>query len=189
MRGLIICMFFFSMISVYAQSYDEKRLIDKFLSLNPPLEKVAEISGLLSRNGYLENIPLYLPIQGRFRISSSFGMRIHPTLNVKKFHSGVDMATELGTCVHAAAAGKVLFSGRRSGYGRCIIIEHRYGYQTVYAHLSAYYTKKGCSIRQGDVIGFVGSTGRSTGNHLHYEVRFHSKVIEPFIKRNIWKKK
>ncbi len=189
MRVLILSVLLFCISSSNAQSSEEKVLIDKFLSLQPPLEKVAEISGLLSRNGYLEYIPLYMPLRGKFRISSSFGMRLHPTLKVSRFHSGVDLATELGTCVHAAASGKVIFSGRRSGYGRCVMIQHKYGYQTVYAHLSAYYTKKGCIVRQGEVIGFVGSTGRSTGNHLHFEVRHHNKAIPPFINNNVWKKK
>ena len=85
----------------------------------------------------------------------------------------------MATTVHAAASGEVIFVGFRGGYGKCIEIKHKYGFSTVYGHLSEYYIKKGMYVRMGQIIGFVGTTGRSTGYHLHYEVRKNNRVIEP----------
>lgn len=114
-----------------------------------------------------------------YRISSPFGYRKHPISGKRSFHTGVDIAVELATPVFAAADGTVTFASLKGGYGRCIIIKHKYGYTTLYAHLIAYYTRKGNHVRQGEPIGFAGSTGNSTGNHLHYEVRKNGKPIIP----------
>ena len=96
------------------------------------------------------------------------------------FHSGIDMAVELAAPVHATASGTVVFAGRKGGYGRCVIIRHSYGFETLYAHLAAYYTTEGKKLGKGAVIGFVGSTGRSTGYHLHYEIRKNGRTIKPY---------
>lgn len=91
----------------------------------------------------------------------------------------MDIAVELATPVYAAGSGTVIYAGRKGGYGRCIIIQHKFGFTTVYGHLSAYYTTVGREIKQGQAIGFVGSTGISTGNHLHFEIRKNNIAINP----------
>ncbi len=118
------------------------------------------------------------PLHGRF--TSPFGIRTDPFTGRKRFHSGVDIAAPRGTRVHAAKEGKVIYAAWRGGYGNCIIIKHQFGYETVYGHLSRIYVSKGSYVRGGQVIGAVGSTGRSTGPHLHLEVRKFGRPINPF---------
>ena len=95
-------------------------------------------------------------------------------------HYGVDFTAPIGTEVHATGNGKIrLVRTSRSGYGKHIIIDHGYGYQTIYAHLVRFNVKKGQKIKRGDVIGYVGNTGRSTGPHLHYEVKKRGRHVNP----------
>jgi len=107
------------------------------------------------------------------RISSKFGKRYHPTLNRLRNHHGVDYAAPRGAPIRSAGEGKVTHAGRKGGYGNTIIIQHGGKYSTVYAHLKNYKKglKRGSKVKQGDIIGYVGSTGLSTGPHLHYEFR------------------
>jgi murein DD-endopeptidase MepM/ murein hydrolase activator NlpD len=115
------------------------------------------------------------------RISSGFGRRKHPILGYTKMHTGVDFAASYGTPVKAAGSGKVEMARRVGAYGKYIRIKHARGYKTAYAHLSRYARgiKAGAKIRQGQVIGYVGSTGRSTGPHLHYEIFRGDRRINP----------
>ena len=189
MRLCIFLLFLFSIQSIHAQSYEEREMIDRYLSGRTSLERLSEIANLLSRNKRLEFIPLYHPLKGKGKTSSCFGMRNHPIIGRKKFHTGIDLAVEVGTSVHVAATGFVIYAGKKGGYGRCVIVRHKYGYETIYAHLIAYNTKKGRNVSQGDVIGFVGSTGRSTGSHLHYEVRYRNKPVKPIMRTELWNKK
>ena len=120
------------------------------------------------------------PINGA-RLSSSYGMRKHPISGYNKMHKGVDFAAPTGTPIFAAGNGIVEYVGRNGGYGKYIRIRHDSTYKTAYAHLNGY--KKGISsgvrVKQGDVIGYVGSTGKSTGPHLHYEIIVNGKQINP----------
>ncbi len=120
------------------------------------------------------------PINGA-RLSSSYGMRKHPISGYNKMHKGVDFAAPTGTPIFAAGNGIVEFVGRNGGYGKYIRLRHDSTYKTAYAHLSSY--KKGINggvrVKQGDIIGYVGSTGRSTGPHLHYEIIVNGKQINP----------
>ena len=120
------------------------------------------------------------PISG-VRISSRFGMRRHPVLGYTKMHTGVDFAAGRGTPIHAAGPGIVIHAGWRGGYGRTIMIKHPNGYVTLYAHQSRFAPgiHKGVRVRQGQVIGYVGATGRTTGPHLHYEVRINGRPVNP----------
>lgn len=152
-----------------------KELIDNSKDLQP----IGKIIDILIREGIFTELPLSPPLKGDFRISSPYGYRIHPLSGEKKFHSGVDLAVELATPVYSAGSGTIIFAGRKGGYGRCVIVQHSYGYTSIYAHLSAYYTQKGEKVQQGQVIGFVGSTGKSTGNHLHFEIRKNNRAINP----------
>jgi len=117
------------------------------------------------------------PVSGR--ISSPYGMRMHPILKVKKMHTGVDIAAPRGTPIKAAAAGKVIHAARWGGYGKCVIIDHGGGIATLYAHCSTLSVSSGREVRQGEVIGKVGTTGLSTGPHLHFEVRRNGTPIDP----------
>jgi len=120
------------------------------------------------------------PIDGA-RLSSSYGMRKHPILGYNKLHKGVDFAASKGTPVYAAGNGVIDFVGRNGNYGKYIRIRHNSSYKTAYAHLSNYNKNiyKGARVNQGDIIGYVGSTGKSTGPHLHYEVIYQNKQINP----------
>ena len=122
------------------------------------------------------------PLKAKARVSSPFGVRFHPILKYKIFHKGVDLAAPTNTPVMAAADGKVDLLGRKGGYGKYISIQHANGWKTAYAHLNGYRKdlKVGSYVKRGEVIGYVGSTGRSTGPHLHFEVLKNKKVVAPF---------
>lgn len=115
------------------------------------------------------------------RISSRFGKRHHPILNRMRSHKGVDYAAARGTPIRATGDGKILFKGRKGGYGRTIIVQHGSGKQTLYAHMASYKRgiRRGRSVKQGQTIGFVGSSGRATGPHLHYEFRINGVHRNP----------
>lgn len=117
------------------------------------------------------------------RISSGFGMRRHPILGYSRMHQGVDFAAPTGTPVYAAGEGRIAFAGTRGGYGTTVIINHTGGISTLYAHLSAIQRglRPGSLVRQGQVIGRVGSTGMSTGPHLHFEVRRRDQPVNPAV--------
>ena len=123
---------------------------------------------------------LKTPIDGA-RLSSSFGMRKHPISGFNKMHKGVDFAAPTGTPIYAGGNGIIEYIGRNGGYGNYIRIRHNNEYKTAYAHLSSFKKgiAKGSRVNQGEVIGFVGSTGKSTGPHLHYEIIFQNKQINP----------
>ena len=113
-------------------------------------------------------------------ITSAFGYRSDPFDSENaEYHPGIDFKGAKGDPVHVTADGKVAFTGRKGGYGNCIIVQHKNDFQTLYGHLSHIDVKEGQSVSTGDVIGKVGSTGRSTGTHLHYEVRKNGKPINP----------
>lgn len=115
------------------------------------------------------------------RISSTFGLRKHPVHGDWRGHHGVDYAAPSGTPIHATADGVVEFKGQQNGYGNVVILKHHGGYSTLYAHQSRFAAnlKKGDSVSQGDLIGYVGATGWATGPHLHYEFRVNKKPIDP----------
>ncbi|MCX7019561.1 MAG: M23 family metallopeptidase [Candidatus Sumerlaeota bacterium] len=113
------------------------------------------------------------------RVSSGFGMRVHPIGGDTRMHKGVDLSARPGTKIFAADGGRVVWSGWRSGYGRCVIIDHNNGYQTLYGHCSRLLTDAGDVIRRGEYIADVGSTGYSTGPHLHFEIQVDGQPINP----------
>ena len=120
------------------------------------------------------------PIDGA-KLSSSYGMRKHPISGYNKLHKGVDFAAPKGTPVYAAGNGVIELLGNNSGYGKFIRIRHNSAYKTLYAHLNNFKKSvyKGLRVNQGDIIGYVGSTGKSTGPHLHYEIIYQGKQINP----------
>lgn len=117
------------------------------------------------------------PLRGR--ITSSFGWRRHPITKRRDFHTGIDIARPYGTIIRAAAAGRVVYAGWMGGYGRVVVIDHGKGYSTLYAHCSRLLVRKGQRVSSGQAIGKVGASGRATGSHLHFEVRYKNKPINP----------
>lgn len=113
------------------------------------------------------------------RITSGFGMRYHPILHYTKLHTGTDFGASYGTTIHAAASGVVVIAGYMRGYGNAVVIDHGGGVSTLYGHCSALLVTEGQAITQGDPIGRVGSTGYSTGPHLHFEVRRDGQPVDP----------
>lgn len=127
----------------------------------------------------VKNIPKQAPIK-TYEVSSSFGYRTHPiTGKVRSIHTGVDLKSPKGTPVYATADGIVNVAKRRGGYGKLVEIHHGNKIVTRYAHLSKIKSNRFDRIKKGDIIGYVGSTGRSTGDHLHYEIRFDDVPLNP----------
>ncbi|MEL7197994.1 MAG: M23 family metallopeptidase [Pseudomonadota bacterium] len=124
------------------------------------------------------SIPSMRPVTGG-RISSQYGMRVHPVLGRRKMHHGIDIAAPTGTPVYASADGLVGRANWFSSYGLYISIDHGAKLETRYAHLSRLAVAAGDTVKKGDIIGYVGSTGRSTGPHLHYEVRVDGLAVNP----------
>ncbi|NLO20694.1 MAG: peptidoglycan DD-metalloendopeptidase family protein [Syntrophomonadaceae bacterium] len=119
------------------------------------------------------------PTPGYGSITSAYGMRYHPILKTNKLHTGVDVGAPMGAKIVAADSGKVIYAGWQGGYGQTIIIDHGAGMSTLYAHQSRFAVSSGKSVSKGDVIGYVGSTGWSTGPHLHFEVRINGNPTNP----------
>ena len=126
----------------------------------------------------LQGIPQVVPSAGT-RISSGFGYRADPFDGAPAFHAGLDFKGPVGAPIFAAARGRVAFVGRRPGYGNCVEVDHGNGLRTRYAHMSAFRTRVGETVPAGRLIGVVGSTGRSTGPHLHFEVRLNGQAVNP----------
>ena len=129
----------------------------------------------------MENIPAIQPVMNKDlkRVASGYGMRIDPVYHVRKFHQGMDFTAPTGTEVFATGNAKVEFAGWKQGYGNTVILDHGYGYKTLYAHLYKILVRKGQKVRRSDIIALVGNTGKSTGPHLHYEVRLNNKPVDP----------
>jgi murein DD-endopeptidase MepM/ murein hydrolase activator NlpD len=136
------------------------------------------VSDVAKRLEYLEAAPSRWPVNGR--VTSGFGYRKSPFGGSREFHNGIDIAAPTGTSVKAAGKGKVVFAGFRAGYGRTVIIDHGHGLKSVYAHNSFLAVKAGQWVETNQVIARVGSTGRSTGPHLHFTVELNGKAVNPY---------
>lgn len=145
-------------------------------------------AGTEERAKVLETIPSGSPVPYN-GISSKFGYRINPITHKKELHRGTDLKAKMNTPVYATADGVAEFAGGRNtkGYGRLIILDHAYGFRTLYGHLNKIAIKSGQVVKKGDLIGYSGNTGLSNGPHLHYEVRFIQRSLNPywFIKWNM----
>ncbi len=130
---------------------------------------------------FLAHIPAIQPVENKDlkRLASGFGMRFHPILKIWRPHNGLDFTARVGTPIYATGDGTVIYAGRGSGFGNHVKIDHGFGYVTVYAHMSRMAVKKGQKVKRGQIIGYVGNTGLSTGPHLHYEVHYKGKPVNP----------
>ena len=138
--------------------------------------KVAELSGDKIDN---PNATGEFKYPMKARITSPFGPRRHPIFGVRSMHSGIDLAAPHGTPIKASEGGLVIYSGWYGGYGKVVIIDHSKGFTTLYAHMTRTRAKVGQKVKQGDVVGYEGSTGYATGPHLHFEVRAKGKPQNP----------
>jgi len=158
---------------------DEKSLISRAILAELTLEQ---------KSYMLQTIPSGKPLKD-IKVTASFGWRIHPISKIKKFHNGIDLRAKLKTDVFSTADGVVKYiqTKNKGGFGRMIIISHNFGFETLYGHLRFVNVKVGDVIRQGQLIAKSGNSGSSSGPHLHYEVRYASKVLNPkyFIKWNL----
>ena len=150
-------------IYIQSKSYDELLILTK------------------DRENLLTHIPAIQPILNKdlTRTASGYGPRIHPIYNVWKFHYGMDFTAPTGTDIYATGDGTVSRAGWERGFGNCITVNHGFGYETIYAHLSQIGVRAGQKVRRGEVIGLIGSTGISTAPHLHYEVHFKGVPQNP----------
>ncbi len=141
-------------------------------------KELAEISSFLENNRLrLSSIPSIWPVKGW--ISSNFGYRLSPFTGERRFHEGLDISAPRLTPILAPAEGVVTYRGERGGYGKVLVVDHGFNISTRYAHLSEFFVQVGDRIKRGQKLGSVGNTGRSTGPHLHYEVRVHNIPQNP----------
>lgn len=135
----------------------------------------------LGKEKMLLSIPAIMPVSNRDlkRTASGWGMRMHPIYRIPRFHYGMDFTAPVGTDIFVTGNGIVKEVGRNAGYGNTIVVDHGYGYETLYGHLSRMNVRVGQTVNRGDVIGFVGSSGASTSPHLHYEVMKNGQKVNP----------
>ena len=151
---------------------------DSVDSLQARMRELEDQLNLLDkRTEMIRSIPTIWPIQGR--IGSHYGRRLDPFTGVPETHAGIDIVSPSGTPIKAPADGKVIYSARRGDYGNLVVLEHSYGLTTRYGHLLRYNVRSGQAVKRGDIIGWVGLTGRTTAPHLHYEVRLYDRPENP----------
>lgn len=142
-----------------------------------------EIDAMLhDKEKLLASIPAIQPVSNKelTRIASGFGSRIDPVYKVSKFHAGLDFAAPIGTPIYSTADGRVKNAGREEGgYGNNVVVDHGYGYETLYAHMAKIKARAGKVVKRGEVIGWVGNSGKSTGPHCHYEVHKNGDQVNP----------
>ncbi len=163
---------------------DTKSRLDKLtrqmVVQSKSLDEVVEL--VLRKKEMLASIPAVQPIPNEdlTQTAGGFGWRIHPIHKIQKFHAGMDFTCKQGTPIHTTGDGRVIFADyATNGYGMHVIVDHGFGYQTLYAHLSELKVHAGQRVKRGDVIGLVGNTGLSVGPHLHYEVHKDETAVDP----------
>ncbi|MFL0100493.1 M23 family metallopeptidase [Tenacibaculum maritimum] len=147
----------------------QSKSLDEIVSLAKAKEKM------------LASIPAIQPIKNQDlkRMASGFGMRMHPILKSRRMHNGMDFTAPTGTQIYTSGNGTVIKAARSSTFGNVVYIDHGYGYKTIYAHMSKIVARKGQKVKRGDLIGYVGNTGRSAAPHLHYEVHKNGRPVNP----------
>jgi len=163
---------------VYEQSYEALEITRIYNASYDTILKLSQQKDLLMRA-----MPIIMPVdRRRISIRSGFGWRRDPFTKGYRFHQGLDLAGRIGTPIYATADGLVLdpyVNSSMSGYGKVVVINHGFGYQTLYGHLSKILVKPGDKVKRGQIIGHMGSTGRSKGPHLHYEIHYKGTPVNP----------
>jgi len=163
---------------VYEQSYEVLEITRIYNASYDTILKLSQQKDLLMRA-----MPIIMPVdRRRISIRSGFGWRRDPFTKGYRFHQGLDLAGRIGTPIYATADGLVLdpyANSSMSGYGKVVVINHGFGYQTLYGHLSKILVKPGDKVKRGQIIGHMGSTGRSKGPHLHYEIHYKGTPVNP----------
>lgn len=163
---------------VYEQSYEALEITKIYNASYDTILRLSQQKDLLMRA-----MPIIMPVdRRRISIRSGFGWRRDPFTKGYRFHQGLDLAGRIGTPIYATADGLVLdpyAKSSMSGYGNVVVINHGFGYQTLYGHLSKILVKPGEKVKRGQIIGHMGSTGRSKGPHLHYEIHYKGTPVNP----------
>ena len=161
----------------------EGSLKNLFQRINSQKKSYSELANLIkNKEQLLAATPAIQPVSNLDlnRIASGFGYRIDPIYKTVKMHAGLDFSAPQGTPIYATADGRIKIAGYSDGgYGNHVVINHGYGYETLYGHMVRIKAKRGQSVKRGEVIGYVGSTGKSTGSHLHYEVHKNGQRLDP----------
>lgn len=173
---------FVNMIETDSNSNNEvgslKKLQSSLDSAINPLNEISDV--LLSQRALLTDIPTLWPLKGvRGYVTNQFGPAIHFLTGEWYLHKGLDIGYGMGAPIMSTANGKVVLSTYNNDFGNHLVIQHKYGFDTKYAHMQHVYVKEGQEVKQGDVIGTMGNSGLSDGPHLHYEVRIGSQVLDP----------
>ncbi len=159
----------------YALESEIDRLLHRASFERENFESV--FSALLDQKQRLDHTPSVYPVNGI--LMRGFGVKSDPFTGTMRQHHGLDLAAPIGTPIYAPASGKVILRERQTQYGNTVVIDHGYGIETLYGHMSKFAAKLGHTVRRGDIIGYVGNTGYSTGPHLHYEVRANGRSQNP----------
>ena len=162
------------------REYD--RLDGRFTDLNRETLYVEQVLQdqyelLADQKAFLAALPTRKPAIGYF--TSGFGVRRSPFGGAEKMHEGLDIANRPGTPIHATADGTVIYADTKAGYGQTVVVDHGYGLETWYGHTRKILVARGQKVHRGDVIALLGNSGRSTGPHVHYEVRVHGTPVDP----------
>lgn len=164
-------------------SFSQSASVVTFSTRRPPATRPSQAAAAgppaVRTSGPVGQLPRYFPVSTRV-MTSGFGIRIHPILGVARGHNGVDLAVAYGTPIAATADGVISFANWAGGYGLLVAVDHGGGVETRYGHMSRLTVAPGQRVRVGDVLGFVGSTGLSTGPHVHYEVRVNGQAVSPY---------
>ncbi len=173
------------------EGYSDSDLIKKSMQEAEKIEKQLVVQSKsfdevvkLAKNKekMLAHLPAIQPVQNKDlkRMASGYGMRIHPILKTRKMHWGMDFSAKTGTPIYATADGIVTHAGwKANGYGQHVVINHGFGYETLYGHMNKVAVKKGQKVKRGEIIGYVGNTGLSAGPHCHYEVHVNGRKVNP----------
>jgi murein DD-endopeptidase MepM/ murein hydrolase activator NlpD len=162
-------------LSVSSRSFDDGPIAGRFDELMADVDRMNLLKLAVGK------VPYAMPVKDSHRFTSPFGHRHDPFHGGRRMHNGVDFAAPQGTPIHATADGVVTAAGRESGYGYTVRIRHDFGFETLYAHQARLYVEKGQRVSRGEHIGDMGSTGRSTGVHLHYEVHLNGRPVDPML--------
>jgi murein DD-endopeptidase MepM/ murein hydrolase activator NlpD len=176
---------FFCLPGLLAQEVLETESVEDYWEKElSPLEDLVSVVSYINTDPlnylFVKNIPCSNPLKRQIDVNSHYGVRMHPVHGVMKFHRGIDLKGYQGEQVIASGNGQVVAAGFLADLGYYIKIKHKYGFESLYGHLSQIHVKKGQKIKKGELIGLVGATGKVTGPHLHYTLKKNNTYLDPF---------